>query len=164
MPDPVAIILALEGLAKNLIESIKDRKSASKAQEILRLVGELQSEYFALKQHILKVEAENAEMKLRVAALASSHAQKQQDDATVVIDLDEPSVRMLQHLSRCGHRAQKPHQLAQALGLTMTRARYYADTLVGGQYIHAQLYANGAVEYELAERGREFLVARNLDV
>ena len=166
MPEPIATatIMALHGLATKLVESIKDGKDATKAQEILRLVSTLQTEYFALQQQVIKAETENSQLRYRVATLETAQTQQQPDEPQVVLELDEVAIGMRQHRSRCGHMAQAPHLLAQALGVTMTRARHYADTLARGRYVHDQHYANGAVEFELADRGREFLVAHSLDV
>jgi BMFP domain-containing protein YqiC len=165
MPEPIATatIIALHGLATKLVESIQNGKDAAKAQEILRLVSTLQMEYFALQQQVIKAETENSQLRQRVASLESGQT-RQPDEPEVVLELDEVAIRLLQHLSRCGHMAQTSDQLAQALGVTMTRARHYADTLARGKYIHDQYYMNGAVEFELNDRGREFLVAHNLDV
>ena len=79
MPDPITIITTLHGLAEKLVNSIKGGQDAAKAQEILRLVGELQTEYFALQQHILKIETENAKL-IRKTASPKSPNPKQQDE------------------------------------------------------------------------------------
>jgi hypothetical protein len=155
MAEPTTTIVALQGLVTKLVESIKDRKAAADAKEFLKLMNALQTEHFELQKSILKLQTENA--KLRQQAI-------QPDEITTEVKIDELAIRMLRFLSQNGHALQTPHELSHHLGITVTRARHCADILVRGGYICDHQTGNGAIEYELDDKGREFLVAHNLDV
>ncbi len=160
MADPITTIVALQKLASNLVESIKDGKDAAKAREILQLIGVLQSEYFTLQQHIIKVEEENSRLKMRLNANDPTAGNKN----AAALNLDELHIRMLKHLSSSTVR-QTPRMLANALNISVERARHYADTLVDSEYIYKHARWDSAeVKYELDGKGREYLVVHNLDV
>ncbi len=165
MPDPLssATVVALHGLATKLVESVQDRKAAADAKEILKLVNSLNGEHFELQRQILKVEEENSKLKQRLVTLENQQVGNKPEEEDEVVALDDVSIRLMQRLANPRYSVQLPHDLASHLGVSVTRARHYADGLVSGGYLYNHRFGNGAVKYQLSEKARAFLVKHNLD-
>ncbi len=165
MTDPITIskIKTVLDLFSKLVDSMKERSDVSSAKEILSLVVEVQQDQWELQQQLQSKEREVGELKQRLAALEAAAGSEPAAEPKVALKMDELAVRILKLLSQGRKRSQAPHELAKALSIAEVRARHYADTLLRAGYLDVQRWTNGAVEYDLSEAGREFVVAHNLD-
>lgn len=166
MPDPITIskIRTLLDLVSRLVDSMKERRDVANAKEILTLVVAVQQDQSELQEQLQSKEREIGELKQRLALLEVAAGSEPTAEQKVALETDELAVRILQLLSQGRKRSQAPRELAKALTITEVRARHHADTLLRAGYLDVQRWTNGAVEYELSEAGREFVVAHNLDV
>ena len=166
MPDPITIITTLHGLAEKLVNSIKSGQDATKAQEILRLVGGLQTEYFALKQHILKIETDNANLIQQVATLKSPNLKQKDGDAEVVVDLDEIEDKMLVLIAN--HRSNTTQEQVFAhFGLGTAKGDYHFEQLIKHNFVGISHFnmgggSKGGPFYEATSKGREYLAKSGL--
>jgi hypothetical protein len=164
MPDPITIITTLHGLAEKLVNSIKGGQDAAKAQEILRLVGELQTEYFALQQHILKIETENANLVRQVASPKPPNPKQKDDDIGVVPDLDDVSVKILQMF------VESPRGIPKAMifahfGLSIGKGNFIFDQLTKHDFIEVTSFVmgrGGDLKYHATQKCREYLNKKGL--
>lgn len=162
MPDPVTIKILLD-LVSKLNDSTKERRDAANTKEILGFVIAVQKEQSELQEQLQSKDRENIELRQRLAALEVAAGSELTAEPKVALEMDGLAIRILQLLSQGRKQSQAPRELAKALAMTEVRAHHYADTLLRAGYLYAQQWTNGAVEYELSEAGREFLVAHNLD-
>jgi hypothetical protein len=163
MADPSAIIVALHGLAEKLVTNIKSGQDAAKAQEILRLVGELQTEFFALQSRILKLEAENFQLKQKASPLQPTNPPKQDDNKNVVVDLDEISTKILQVVANSQGGAQKEELFAH-FSLSVGRGDFVFEGLTGHEFIEIGRFnlGGGGAYYFATTKGRAYLNNKGL--
>jgi hypothetical protein len=162
MADPISIITALHGLAEKLVKNIKSGQDATKAQEILRLVGELQSEFFALQSHIIKIESENFQLKHKASPLQPTNPPKQDDNKNVVVDLDDVSTKILQAIANSQDGALKENVFAD-FGLSVGRGNFIFDNLTGHKIIEVGRMIMGVGAFYFATpKGREYLNQKGL--
>lgn len=155
MPEPIATttILALQSLASNLVESVKDRRSAGEAKEILRLVGSLQSEFFALQQLILKLESENVRLQQ-----GSALAQRKVTTPPATVLLDELAAKMMLLLANEEDGASMDTLLAH-MDLSPAKGAYFFDQLVEHKFVVQTRFVpdDGAI-WAATSGGRRYLV------
>jgi hypothetical protein len=164
MPDPITIITTLHRLATKLVESINDGKDAAKAQEILKLVGELQTEYFALQQHILKIETENAKLIRQAASPTTPHLKQQDDGPDVAPDFDDVSVKILQMFVESPKGIPKETIFAR-FGLSIGKGNFIFDQLTKHDLIEVTSFVmgrGGELKYHATQKCREYLHKRGL--
>ena len=162
MPDPITIITTLHGLAEKLVNSIKGGQDTAKAQEILRLVGQLQTEYFALQQRILKLESDNSKLVQKVETLQSSKAKEQHDDAGVVKDLDSGCTQALKILADPSGDA-TIHDLFSQLHLSEAKCQHLLDQLLGDKFaIQTSMNVMTGPRYGATPKGRDYLAKKGL--
>lgn len=166
MPDPITIITTLHGLAEKLVKNIKSGQDAAKAQEILRLVGELQTEYFTLQQHILKIETDNAKLIQQMAALKSPNPKQQNNDTQAVVDLDEVESKMLVLVANTRSDITRAQVFAH-FGLGTAKGDYHFEQLtkydfVGISHFNIGGGGNRGPFYEATSKGREYLAKSGL--
>jgi len=162
MPDPITIITALHGLAEKLVNSIKSGQDAAKAQEILRLVGELQTEYFTLRQHILNIETDNAKLIRQVAALKSPNPNRQENDTQVVVDLDDLSTKMLLAVANAPDGAWKQELFAR-FDLSLATGEHVLDQLGELDFIEViPRFTPDGSPHRATRKGRDYLSRKDL--
>jgi hypothetical protein len=158
MADPITIITTLHGLAEKLVKSIKSGQDAAKAQEILRLVGELQTEYFALQSKMLQLERENFQLTQRASSSAKPEEQQQPAD-----NLPEESEKMLVAIANETRGRLTKDMVIRHFGLAQAKGDYFFDQLLARKYVHTSSGQMGVGWfYHATKIGREYLAKRDL--
>jgi hypothetical protein len=126
------------------------------------LVGELQTEYFTLQQHILKIETENAKL-IQQASSPKPPNPKQQDNHTdVVVDLDDISTKVLQAVTNSPDGALKESLFAH-FSLSVGKGDFIFDRLVTHKFIDVGRVQMGVGAFYFATpKGREYLSRKDL--
>jgi len=162
MADPITIIATLHGLAEKLVTNIKSGQDAAKAQEILRLVSELQTEYFSLKSQILQLQAENLQLKQKGAPLQIANPKQQDDNANVVPDLDEIAIKMLLEIANSADGI-KQEVLYAMFNLSTGKGDFLFDQLRMHKLIYqASINMIYGVKWGATSKGRAYLNKKGL--
>jgi DNA-binding MarR family transcriptional regulator len=168
MADPVTIILALRALSMKLIEDFKDGKGAAEARDILRLVGELQTEYFSLQQQIIQLQTANFKLEQAMSAKQSAQPQQKKDKPEVMTDLNEICIAILKYLAdseNTEHVATmdlEVGEIAAAINQPKLTTQRYLDKLKELKLIQWTQGSFDTIIYILSPNGIAFLVDRGL--
>jgi FtsZ-binding cell division protein ZapB len=135
------------------IDTVKEIGRIASATTLGKDVIDLLEKKIALlAEQVTTLEAENANLKKKVADLEQEVDRLHPKD-----DIDAQSVRILQLL------AQQPglriEQIAGYLGLSKVRAEYHRDSLMEADMIgyHGGIVEMGEEPYALRRKGREYL-------
>jgi hypothetical protein len=123
-----------------------------------------------LKEKIADLEAKNAALETEIAILkddlrqaqAENKRLKDQIQSLTHSDLDEPLLIILTFLAKREGDVVTDSDLASALKMNTTRARYYAGQLEEKSYVSAEHHSGVISLYTLTQKGREYAVKNNL--
>ena len=154
-----------------VLSSVKDKVLDAAHHDLLKGAYELQNENItqlrsnneALKESNILLQEKVTEQKKEIKRLRVSVKEltAKLDALPDVGELSEEERKILQFLSSCEEDV-STEVIAQRLGLSLTRAKYYLEQMRQSDYVYSQDYTDGRSDYYIAQKGRGYLMQKGL--
>lgn len=150
----------LVDLVTQLSNSIEDRKFAAELREIQSMIGSIQSEHAALHEQRIALMTENAELKQKIAGLQQEMVDLKTSPQVSVNDLSEEAQNILLFLAK--YKDVTSDQVARNISADLTRTEYWLNKLADDNMVHAAYSMMSPTTYSIGQKGREYLVNKNM--
>lgn len=157
----------LVDLVTQLSSSVEDRKFAAELRQIQGMIGGIQSEHAAIHEKRIELMTENANLRQTISSLEQKISELQREITNIRNIPADKSDKLPDEAERILRFLAKNEDLSFgliALGISLDRVRtqYWLEDLSDKEFVYSSLIMEDETTYFLAQKGREYLIKRNL--
>jgi septation ring formation regulator EzrA len=150
----------LADLVAQLSKRSEDRVSAAELRQIQGMIGDIRSEQAALNEKIIELMTENAGNKKHISSLERQVLELKRPTASSDEEFPGLAQKILLVLTKCDKVTAE--QMANHISVDPVKVKYWLEKLSDSKHVAASYVTGTPTKYFLAQRGREYLITKEL--